>query len=70
MPKRKTKLLEWKKYHPWTKTDKARLRRLYPTTRTYTVAYLLERPYDAVKKQASRMGIKKSKRYMKSLGRA
>jgi hypothetical protein len=39
-------------------------------TVTADVASPLGRPTEAVKKKASRMGLRKSKRYMKSLGRA
>lgn len=54
----------------WTKDDLKKLRKLFASTATADVAAKLHRPTEAVKKKASRMGLKKSKRYMKSLGRA
>lgn len=54
----------------WTKDDLKMLRKLFSNTATADVASKLNRPTEAVKKKASRMGLKKSKRYMKSLGRS
>jgi membrane protein involved in colicin uptake len=54
----------------WTKADIAKLRKLFGNNPTAKVAKQLGRGTDAVKKKASRMGLKKSKRYMKSIGRA
>ena len=54
----------------WTRDDLKTLRKLFSNTATADVAAKLNRPTEAVKKKASRMGLKKSKRYMKSLGRA
>jgi hypothetical protein len=54
----------------WTRDDLKKLRQLFASTATADVAAKLNRPTEAVKKKASRMGLKKSKRYMKSLGRA
>jgi len=54
----------------WTRDDLKKLRSLFSSTATADVAAKLNRPTEAVKKKASRMGLKKSKRYMKSLGRA
>ncbi|MCU0914989.1 MAG: hypothetical protein MUC88_10550 [Planctomycetes bacterium] len=45
------------------------LKKLFPDRPTAEVAASLGRPTEAVKKKASRMGLKKSRRYMKSLGR-
>ena len=53
----------------WSKDDIKQLRRLFPNQPTADVASNLRRPTEAVKKKASRMGLRKSKRYMKSLGR-
>lgn len=53
----------------WSKDDLKDLRRLFPNRPTAEVAQELGRPTEAVKKKASRMGLKKSTRYMKSLGR-
>jgi hypothetical protein len=53
----------------WTRDDVKRLKQLFPDRPTAEVAVKLGRPTEAVKKKASRMGLKKSRRYMKSLGR-
>lgn len=53
----------------WTKSDISTLKKLFPSNPTAKIAADLGRPTDAVKKKASRMGLRKSKRYMKSLGR-
>ena len=53
----------------WSKDDLKQLRRLFPSRATAEVASELGRPTEAVKKKASRMGLRKSNRYMKSLGR-
>jgi len=54
----------------WSKKDLNLLKKLFPNTPTAKIAARLGRPTDAVKKKASRMGLCKSKRYLKSLGRA
>jgi len=54
----------------WSKSDLSLLKKLFPSNPTAQIAAKLERPTDAVKKKASRMGLRKSKRYLKSLGRA
>jgi len=54
----------------WTRSDLTTLKKLFPNNPTAEIAAKLERPTDAVKKKASRMGLRKSKKYMKSLGRA
>ena len=53
----------------WPKSEVALLRRLFPNNPTAKVAARLGRSLDTVKKKASRMGLKKSKKYLKSLGR-
>ena len=53
----------------WSKDDLKQLRTLFPTRSTAEVATKLGRPTEAVKKKASRMGLRKSRNYMKSLGR-
>jgi len=53
----------------WSKDDLRDLKKLFPDRPTAEVAASLGRPTEAVKKKASRMGLKKSRRYMKSLGR-
>jgi hypothetical protein len=54
----------------WPKKDLNLLKKLFPVTPTARIAARIGRPTDAVKKKASRMGLCKSKRYLKSLGRA
>ena len=54
----------------WTKADVNLLKKLFPTNPTSKIAKQLRRKTDAVKKKASRMGLRKSKRYLKSIGRA
>jgi len=54
----------------WSKADVNLLKKLFPTNPTSRIAKKLGRKTDAVKKKASRMGLRKSKRYLKSIGRA
>ncbi|HLB72836.1 MAG TPA: hypothetical protein VJJ98_02355 [Sedimentisphaerales bacterium] len=54
----------------WSKAELALLTKLFPNSPTAEISAKLGRPNDAVKKKASRMRLRKSKRYMKSLGRA
>ena len=54
----------------WTKDDLSLLKRLFLNRPTADVAAKLGRPTEAVKKKASRMGLRKSKSYMKTLGRS
>ena len=54
----------------WSKADINLLKRLFPTNPTSRIAKQLRRKTDAVKKKASRMGLRKSKSYLKSIGRA
>ena len=53
----------------WSKSESSLLRKLFPNNPTAEIAAKLGRKTDAVKKKASRMGLRKSKRYMRSLGR-
>ena len=54
----------------WSSKDLGTLKKLFPTTPTSKVARKVGRKTDAVKKKASRMGLKKSKVYLKRIGRA
>jgi hypothetical protein len=54
----------------WSKSELSLLKKLFPNNPTAEIAAKLGRPNDAVKKKASRMGLRKSKRYLKTLGRA
>ncbi len=54
----------------WSKSEVSLLRKLFPNNPTANVAARLGRSTDTVKKKASRMGLKKTKKYLKSLGRS
>jgi hypothetical protein len=54
----------------WPVRDVNLLKKLFPTNPTSKIASRLGRKTDAVKKKASRMGLRKSKKYLKSIGRA
>jgi hypothetical protein len=54
----------------WSKSELNLLKKLFPNNPTAQIAAKLGRPTDAVKKKASRMGLRKAKKYMKSLGRS
>ncbi len=54
----------------WTPSEVKLLKKLFATNPTSKIAAQLGRKTDAVKKKASRMGLRKSKRYLKSIGRA
>jgi len=54
----------------WSRGELTLLKKLFPNNPTAEIAAKLGRPNDAVKKKASRMGLGKSKRYLKTLGRA
>jgi hypothetical protein len=54
----------------WSKSEVSLLKKLFPNNPTANVAARLGRSTDTVKKKASRMKLKKSKKYLKSLGRA
>jgi transcriptional regulator of aromatic amino acid metabolism len=53
----------------WSKSEVNLLKKLFANNPTAKIAARLGRPTEAVKKKASRMGLRKSKKYMKSLGR-
>ena len=54
----------------WSKSELNQLKKLFPNNPTAKISATLGRPNDAVKKKASRMRLRKSKRYLKTLGRA
>jgi len=54
----------------WSKSEVKLLRKLFSNNPTAQLAAELGRSTDTVKKKASRMGLRKSKKYLKSLGRA
>ena len=67
--KKKTKKMKKAVKGTWSPADLKLLKKQFPNAATAEVAAALGRPTDAVKKKASRMGLRKSKKYMKSLGR-
>ncbi len=69
MAKKKKKKKKLKK-GLWSRGELTLLKKLFPNNPTAQIAAKLGRPNEAVKKKASRMGLRKSKRYLKSLGRA
>jgi hypothetical protein len=54
----------------WSKSELTLLKKLFPNNPTAQIAANLGRPNDAVKKKASRMKLRKSRKYLKTLGRA
>ena len=69
MAKKKKKKKKLKK-GLWSRGELTLLKKLFPNNPTAQIAAKLGRPNEAVKKKASRMGLRKSKRYLKTLGRA
>jgi hypothetical protein len=53
----------------WSKADVNLLKRLFPNKPCIEVAKKLGRPFYAVKRKAYRLGIYKTRSYLKSLGR-
>jgi len=53
----------------WARSDIKLLKKLFSNTPTAQIAAKLGRATDAVKKKASRMKLRKSRRYLRSLGR-
>jgi hypothetical protein len=68
--KTKTKKMKKAIKGTWSENDLKLLKKQFPNKATAEIAAQLGRPTDAVKKKASRMGLRKSKKYMKSLGRS
>ena len=54
----------------WTKGELRILKKEFPSSSCASVAKKLGRPLFAVKKKAYRLGVYKTKRYLKSIGRA
>jgi hypothetical protein len=69
--KKVTKKKAKKKPHKlWTKAEVNLLKKLFPNNPTSKIAKKFGRKMDTVKKKAARIGLRKSKRYLKSIGRA
>ncbi len=69
MAKKKKKTKKLKK-GLWSRGELTLLKKLFPNNPTAEIAAKLGRSTDTAKKKASRMGLRKSKRYLKTLGRA
>ena len=54
----------------WLAADIKLLKKLFKNKSTAEVAGQLKRPLEAVKKKASRMGLRKAKSHIKKLGRS
>lgn len=54
----------------WSNEEARLLKKLFPNRKTREVADELGRSCKSVEMKATKMGIKKSKKYLKSLGRA
>jgi len=54
----------------WSKEEIGLLKKLFPSSKTREVADQLGRSYKSVAMKASKMRLRKSKKYLKSLGRA
>ena len=67
---KKKKVTKKKAPKLWTKAEVSLLKKLFPTNPTSKIAKKFGRKTDTVKKKASRMGLRKTKRYLKSIGRA
>ena len=59
-----------KKIKAWLKAEVSQLKKLFPTMSTRKVAAKLKRSEKAVMQKAFTMQIKKSKKYLKSIGKA
>ena len=59
-----------KKIKVWSKAEVGQLKKLFPAMSTAKVAAKLKRSEKAVMQKAFKMQIKKSKKYLKSIGKA
>jgi len=66
---KKKKAAKKKAAKGWKPSEVALLKKLFANNPTAQIAKQLRRKTDAVKKKASRMGLRKSKKYMRKLGR-
>ena len=70
MAKKKKAVKKKKAAKGWKPSEVALLKKLFANNPTSKIAKQLRRKTDAVKKKASRMGLRKSKKYLKKIGRA
>ncbi len=68
--KTRVRLSRIQRKNSWTTTELGLLKRSFADQPTAVLAKKLGRRVDAVKKKASRMRLKKSRSYMKMLGRS
>ena len=54
---------------PWSKTDIKYLKKFFGNAPTRELAAELDRPYTATRKKAGRLGLHKTKRHMRTLGK-
>ncbi len=54
----------------WSKDEVKKLRQMFRSTSTKDVAEKLGRAENCVQAKASRLGLKKTKKYLKSIGKA
>jgi hypothetical protein len=59
-----------KKIKTWSKAEVSQLKKLFPAMSTRKVAAKLKRSEKAIMQKAFKMQIKKSKKYLKSIGKA
>ena len=52
----------------WTKEDDKQLKKLFPNTLSAAVAETMGRTEGSVKKRAGRLGLKKTKKFLRSIG--
>ena len=69
MAKKKKAAKRKKAAKGWKPGEVALLKKLFANNPTSAIAKQLRRKTDAVKKKASRMGLRKSKKYLRKLGR-
>lgn len=55
---------------PWTKNEIRKLKKIFRNRSNKDAAKELNRGVDSVRIKANRMGLKKTKKYLKSIGRA
>ncbi len=70
MAKKKTRKAKALKKGLWAAGEVKILKKMFNANPTAAVAKKLNRSLDTVKKKASRMGLRKTKKYLKSIGRA
>jgi len=70
MAKKKKAVKKKKAAKGWKPNEVALLKKLFANNPTSAIAKQLRRKTDAVKKKASRIGLRKSKKYLKKIGRA